>query len=217
MTYDDLPLVIPIFPLDVLLLPGGLLPLNIFEEKYVRMIDDALGSHRIIGIVQADEAKRQKGQTNAIYKTGCAGRIMQFSERDDNRYMIMLKGLSRFEVKQEMTNILPYRQARADWKPYSDDIVEDCDTIEIDRDMFIPLLESYLKKNDLRVDSGVLNDTPCEMLITALPMICPFKSQEKRALLEAQTLQDRYHTLTTLLQIELNEHDDGANISKLKH
>ena len=119
MTYDDLPAIIPIFPLsEVLLLPGGVLPLNIFEEKYVRMIEDVLGTHRMIGIVQPDEKARDQGSKDALLKTGCVGRISQFSETEDNRYLIMLKGVIRFEIGEEVSNILPYRQAEVNWKPY---------------------------------------------------------------------------------------------------
>lgn len=218
ITYDDLPNVIPIFPLEeVLLLPGGVLPLNIFEGKYVQMIDDVLGAHRMIGIIQPDMTARKKGDKGAILKTGCAGRITQISETDDNRYLIMLKGLIRFEVKEEVSNTLPYRQAHIDWSAYQDDIVEDCDTIEIDRDYFLPLLERYFDMHQMDCDWDIIKKSPCEILITTLPMICPFDAQEKQALLEAKTLDNRYETLTTILSMALNSHRDDASGPFLKH
>ena len=218
MTYDDLPAIIPIFPLsEVLLLPGGVLPLNIFEEKYVRMIEDVLGTHRMIGIVQPDEKARDQGSKDALLKTGCVGRISQFSETEDNRYLIMLKGVIRFEIGEEVSNILPYRQAEVNWKPYQDDIVEDCDTIEIDRDYFLPLLFRYLDMHDIECDREIIKQSPCEVLLTTLPMICPFDAKEKQALLEAKTLDNRYETLTTIISLALNSYSDTASITPLRH
>jgi len=215
MTCDDLPETIPIFPLEgALLLPDGLLPLNIFEERYVAMVNHALSTNRIIGMVQPNLDARKNGDANAIMGIGCAGRIVQFSETDDGRYMIMLKGLSRFKVKEELQTISCYRSTTCDWSNYNDDMVEDCDTISIDRDEFFPLLERYFEKTGMDGDWDAIKSAPCETLLTTLPMICPFDSQEQQALLEAKTLDQRFKTLTTLIEMGLNTHD---NIVKLRH
>ncbi len=209
ITSDDLPNSLPIFPLqDALLLPNGLLPLNIFEERYIRMVDDALASHRFIGMVQPDLNARKNGQKDAIVNIGCAGRITQFSEFDDNRYMIMLSGITRFEIKEELSTLSPYRQVKPNWNTYADDLVEDCDTIQIDRDYFLPLLKQYLRANDMNCDWAIIESTSCETLLTTLPMICPFEPQEKQALLEAKTLDNRYQILSSLIEIGLKSSQD---------
>ena len=216
MTFDDLPQTIPIFPLEgALLLPGGVLPLNIFEERYVRMIDDALSCHRIIGMIQPDIHERNKGNKDAILKIGCMGRITQFHETDNQNYKIMLKGVIRFQIEDEIKNILPYRQAKIRWGEYEDDIVEDCDTVEIDRDVFLPLLKEYFDIHDMTCDWDIIRQSSCETLITNLPMICPFDSQEKQALLEAKTMDNRYETLTAILNMSLNSGRENSH--KVKH
>ena len=208
MTYDDLPQIIPVFPLEgALLLPGGLLPLNIFEEKYIRMVDDALSTHRMIGIVQPDIQNN-----NSLYSVGCVGRITSFTELEDDRYNIILKGVSRFDAREELTTISPYRSVHADWTDYKDDLVEDCETIEIDRDEFIPLLKRYFIIHRMNCDWDLIDQTRCETLLTALPMICPFASEEQQALLEAKTLDDRYNILTTMLKIALQSNKMMDNV-----
>lgn len=218
MTYDDLPQSLPVFPLEGgLLLPGGLLPLNIFEPRYLKMVDDALSSHRMIGMVQPDLNSREKGHKDAVYKTGCAGRISQFAETDDGRYLITLSGLNRFIIGEELSNVLAYRQIRPDWTNYPDDMVEDCETIHIDRDEMTPILEKYFGLYDMSCDWTIMKDAPCCTLIATLPMICPFSVQEKQALLEAPSLADRYDKFMTLLRMALSEGDRSAHPSSVKH
>lgn len=211
MTIERLPRTLAIFPLqDVILCPEGLLPLNIFEPRYIRMIDDAMASHRMIGIIQPNLPLRDKGDKTAIMSIGCAGRITQFSETDDGRYYITLKGLSRFKVELEMPTILPYRQIITDWSPYQNDMLEDCDTISIDRDAFLPLLQSYFVHHHLSCDMNVIKQSPCKYLMATLPMICPFNEQEKQALLEAKNLEKRYEAMVTLMKMSLNSKDSGC-------
>jgi Lon protease-like protein len=211
MTIDDLPHTLAIFPLqDVILCPEGLLPLNIFEPRYIRMVDDAIASHRIIGIIQPDMILRDKGDKTAVMSIGCAGRITEFSETGDGRYYITLKGLSRFKIELEMPTILPYRQIIADWSPYQDDMIEDCDTISIDRNCFLPLLKAYFAHHNLSCDMSVIQQSSCKYLMATLPMICPFNAQEKQALLEAKTLDSRYEAMITLMKMSINSKDSGC-------
>jgi len=214
MTIDDLPATMPIFPLGgALLLPNGLLPLNIFEGRYIQMINDAMMTkHRLIGMIQPDQLARDNGDKEAILNIGCAGRIVQFSETEDDRYMIMIQGVSRFTVMDELSTVLPYRQVSADWNDYHDDMVEDCDTIEIDRESFLPLLKNYLDLNKMDVDWHLIENAPCEILLTNLPMICPFDAQEKQALLEAKSMDKRYENLSTLLKIKVQSSSDNQSI-----
>lgn len=205
MTLDDFPPTIPIFPLDgALLLPNGFLPLNIFEPRYIQMIDDALQSNRLIGMVQPDHDKRDNGDTGAVLKTGCVGRIVQFQETEDNRYLITLQGMIRFQINDELQINTPYRQFKVDWNAYQDDIVEGCDSLVIDRDNFFPLLRDYFKLNKMNCDWDMIKQAPCEMLVTTLPMVCPFECQEKQALLEAKTMDDRFDILCGLFKIALH-------------
>lgn len=216
MTFDDLPQSLPIFPLEGgLLLPNGLLPLNIFEPSYLKMVDDALATHRMIGMVQPDAVLREKGHKDAVYKTGCAGRITQFAETEDGRYLITLSGLNRFKIHEELSTVLAYRQVKPDWNPFPDDMVDDCETLQINRDEMMPLLEEYFNMYDMSCDWEIMQGAPCNTLMATLPMICPFSTQEKQALLESVTLDERYDKFLTLLRMSLNEADKTAN--PIKH
>lgn len=175
------------------------------------MVDDALAGTRMIGMIQPDMAARANGHKDAILTTGCMGRITQFAETGDGRYTIMLTGLNRFRIEEELDSPLPYRQAKVNWAPYKDDLVEDCDTIEIDRAGFIPLLKQYFDKHEIECDWEVVHEAPCQTLLTTLPMVCPFAAQEKQALLEAKTMEQRFETLTTLLTIALNSGGDTSS------
>jgi len=215
MTLEDFSNTIPVFPLEgALLLPGGLLPLNIFEQKYISMVNAALESDRLIGMIQPDQAARHAGQDGAIQNIGCVGRITQFSETEDGRYLIMLKGLMRYKVIKEIKTNCPYRIITVDYKDYVDDLVEDCDTIEIDREAFLPKLNDYLNAYHIDTDWEIIEQTPCETLLTTLPMVCPFDSQEKQLLLEASDLQKRYEILQTLIEIALKS---GASRHNATH
>lgn len=214
LTHDDLPQIIPIFPLDnTLLLPSGILPLNIFEERYVRMVKDAMATNRFIGIILPDYKARAKGESDAIVKTGCAGRITQFQETEDNRYLITLKGIIRFEVIEEVQSILPYRQIKPDWNIYADDIIEDCDGLVIDRENFFPLLKDFFSIYNLACDWEQVEAAPCETLVTTLPMVLPFEPQEKQMLLEAKTLDKRFEILSSLMQMSIKSDPDGNKVA----
>lgn len=214
LTHDDLPQIIPIFPLDnTLLLPNGLLPLNVFEERYLRMVKDAMATNRFIGIIQPDHKARANGNCDAIVTTGCAGRITQFQETEDNRYLITLKGLIRFEVIEEVESILPYRQIKPDWDIYADDIVEDCDGLVIDREKFFPLLKDFFNMYDLSCDWDQIEDAPCETLVTTLPMVLPFEPQEKQMVLEAKSLDKRFEILSSLMQMSVKSDPNSNNIA----
>jgi uncharacterized protein len=215
MTLDDFANAIPVFPLDgALLLPSGFLPLNIFEPRYIQMVDDALQSNRLIGITQPDHDKRDNGEEGAVMKTGCVGRITQFQETEDNRYLITLQGMIRFTIVNELQTNTPYRQFNVDYLSYQDDIVEGCDSLVIDRDNFFPLLSDYLKLNHMTCDWDMIKNAPCEVLVTTLPMVCPFESHEKQALLEAKTMDERFEILCGLFKITLNS---NCNPTSKKH
>ena len=206
--FDNLPAVLPIFPLPgVLLLPGGHLPLNIFEPRYVAMVRDALGGERLIGMIQPSEPGADKGAVK-VYATGCAGRITAFSETGDGRYLISLSGLIRFEVARELPLLSGYRRAVPDFTRYRGDL--EADTGAVDREGFLETLGAYLKVTGIEGDWSAIEDTDDEHLVTSLAMICPFAPPEKQALLEAMTLPERAETLTAMMVMAIHEkHEDG--------
>jgi Lon protease-like protein len=201
-----LPTVLSIFPLTgVLLLPRGRLPLNIFEPRYLAMIEDALGTaDRLIGMVQPAPGHvedLQGGPPPEVYPIGCAGRITSFSETDDGRYLITLTGVSRFSIAKELPLGRGYRRVLPDWNRFKSDREPDRGTV--DRTRLIEALKRYFLMNGIKADWDAINQTPDERLITTLAMICPFQSSEKQALLETEDLATRASTMLTLIEMAL--------------
>lgn len=195
----DLPETIPIFPLaGAVLLPGGELPLNIFEPRYLRMVDDALGGARAIGMIQPKEGP---GARPPLYDVGCAGRITSFVETGDGRYLITLTGLRRFRLAEEVNADAPYRQARADWAAFDIDLHKDLSGDAIDREDFLEVMHDYLAAEGLKTDWDAASAAPLDALVISLAMGCPFEPNEKQALLEAETVEARARCLIALMEI----------------
>jgi Lon protease-like protein len=208
----DLPQVIPIFPLDgAVLLPGGELPLRIFEPRYLNMIDDAMAADRMIGMVQT--AGGEKARPN-LAMVGCAGKITSFNEASDGTYLITLTGVCRFALDGELAVLTPYRQVRAAFSPFAVDLSEDDDGGEVFEDSrFAKALKTYLHRQDLAIDWQSAAVAPLESLVNSLAMGLPFSPAEKQALLEAATLADRTEILTTLLEIDAQNWDGDTSTS----
>lgn len=198
----DLPDTIPVFPLSgALLLPRTRLPLNLFEPRYLQMLDDVLKTdHRLIGMVQSYDGP---DGVNKLHSIGCAGRVTAFSETDDGRYMITLAGASRFRLIGEVDGFVPYRRARVNWQGFERDLggVESDDTF--DRQKFIDALGRFFEDQGLQTDWESLREAENELLINSLSMLCPFEPEDKQALLEAPSLTTRRETLTTLIEYSL--------------
>ena len=210
--FEDLPGEIPVFPLTgVLLLPQGKLPLNIFEPRYLQMINVALGGDRMIGMVQPTELN--EGDQPDIYKTGCAGRITSFDESEDGRYIITLSGLIRFDITEELSLRDGYRVAVPDWAPYRNDLAEETGA-GIDRDRMLRALKGYFTVNNVDANWDAIKDTTTDRLVNALAMMCPFQPSEKQALLEAVSLADRANVMVALLEMSLAANDDSANLHR---
>ncbi len=214
--FDSLPEALPIFPLTgVLLLPGGKLPLNIFEPRYLAMTRDALAGTRLIGMVQpnpaADSPQPSDGGAAEVYKTGCAGRITAFNETEDGRYLISLSGLIRFDIAEELPMVSGYRRVRPDWSRFSGDLndVEGAEAA-IDRDRLLDALRAYFDAEGLSGDWDAISQSPDERLVTSLAMICPFGGPEKQALLEAPDLAERARTITAILEMAALDGGEGA-------
>jgi Lon protease-like protein len=200
----DLPDVIPVFPLaGALLLPRGQMPLNIFEPRYVAMVDDALAGSRLIGMIQPDPAHRKSDVNPKLYRIGCVGRITQFGETGDGRYLIELTGIARFTIADELTVTTPYRQCRIDSAPFADDFVARKGEDAVDRKELLSALASFLKANDLKADWDGIENAPNEALVNALAMMSPYGAAEKQAMLEAPDLKTRAEILVAVTQIEL--------------
>ncbi len=201
----DLPDVIPVFPLaGALLLPRGQIPLNIFEPRYLVMIDDALTSgRRLIGMIQPDTAHPGSEDKPNLFRIGCLGRITQLGETGDGRYLIELTGVARFRVVEEMNVHTPYRQCRVTYAPFADDFVARKGEDAVDRQALLAALSAFLKANDLKADWEGIENAPNEALVNALAMMSPYGAAEKQALLEAPDLKTRAEILVAVTEIEL--------------
>ena len=199
--HADLPQVIPVFPLPgALLLPRSRLPLHIFEPRYLAMIEDVLKTpDRIIGMIQPS------GQNGAerMQTIGCAGRLTQFSETEDGRYMITLTGISRYRLGKEITGFSPYRKFEASWDGFGQDRASSEKDLEFNREAFFKLLSRYFEQRDLSTDWETLRDADDELLINSLSMLLDFNYEDKQALLEAPSLVTRRETLVTLIEYSL--------------
>jgi len=199
---DLLPTVVPLFPLtSALLLPRGELPLNIFEPRYLAMIEDALRADRIIGMLQPLDS--HAGSSPPVHQVGCIGKITQFAETGDGRIMVTLTGLSRFRVVEELTTLTAYRQCIVSYEEYARDLVEDDGESDVDRAAVLTALRNFADANRLKIDWKSIEQTPNEALVNALAMMSPFGPEEKQALLEAKSLSARADVLVAITEIEL--------------
>ncbi|MES1197085.1 MAG: LON peptidase substrate-binding domain-containing protein [Pseudomonadota bacterium] len=201
MTYrkpSDLPQTIPLFPLaGALLFPRATLPLNIFEPRYLNMIDDALAGERLIGMIQP--ASGQEGaMIPALAQVGALGRVTSFAETDDGRYLITLTGVSRFSLVREMPSMRPYRQAEVSYDAFASDLLHGNEMI--DREKLRTALRTYVNAHGFKADWSAVDDAPPEALVNAVSTLCPFDPAAKQALLEAPSLAARCATLIALLE-----------------
>ncbi len=212
---SDLPGVIAVFPLTgALLLPRGQMPLNIFEPRYMAMIDDALkAGHRIIGMIQPDTAHPGSEQKPNLYKIGCAGRITQLAESGDGRYLIQLTGVARFRIDDELSATTLYRQCHVRYTPFIDDFTARKGEDSVDRKSLLEALTGFLKANNLKADWDGIESAPNEALVNALAMMSPYGPAEKQALLEAPDLKTRAELLVAMTEIELAKKIAGGETS----
>jgi len=201
----DLAEVIPVFPLPgALLLPRGQMPLNIFEPRYLEMIDDALADrYRLIGMIMPDAGNPGPESRPNLYRVGCVGRITQIAESGDGRYLIQLTGISRFRIEEELKVATAYRQCRVTYNPFADDFIARKGEDDVDREAVLQALSDFLEANNLKTDWEGIENAPNEALVNALAMMSPYGSAEKQALLEAPNLKTRAEILVAVTEIEL--------------
>jgi Lon protease-like protein len=198
----DMPSVIPVFPLPAaLLLPRADMPLNIFEPRYLAMIDDAVAGNRVIGMVQPDENAAPCACGPSLRSIGCAGRIVSFAETGDGRYMITLTGIARFRIVEELPLAVPFRRCRITTEPFAVDFVAADETV--DRNAVLRAFRAYLDAHSLDADWESVGRASNETLVNALAMMGPFGPAEKQALLEAPDLKARAETLVAIAEMAL--------------
>jgi Lon protease-like protein len=202
---SDLPEIIPVFPLPgALLLPRGQMPLNVFEPRYLAMVDDALrDGHRLIGMVQPDDPQANLAGNPSLFRVGCAGRITQLAETGDGRYLMQLTGVARFRIEEELTVMTAYRQCRVDFAAFADDFVARKGEEDVDRQALLDALAAFLKARNLEADWQGIESASNEALVNALAMMSPYSPADKQALLEARDLKTRAQVLIALTEIEL--------------
>ena len=205
---DELPAEAAVFPLPgALLLPRGKLPLNIFEPRYLAMIEDALAEGRVMGMIQPDENRPEGANGSALYSVGCLGRITSFSETDDGRYLVTLAGMTRFRVKEELDMRRGYRRVALDTSLYRFDAAGPSDPA-FDREALLDALRGYFNARGFQANWSAIDEMNGEALVTTLSMVCPFEPVEKQALLEAPDASSRAETLKTLLAMGAHPTDD---------
>lgn len=212
----DLPAEVAVFPLTgALLLPFGRLPLNIFEPRYLAMVEDSLGQGRMFGMVQPNAAEAAGPNGPGLYRVGCLGRVSSFSETEDGRLLITLTGVTRFTVAEELSMRHGYRRVRADYGAFAADLDATRRPV-LDRERLEESLRGYFRANRIDANWDAVRETPDAMLVTTLAMVCPFEPREKQALLEAPTIQDRADMLLALVEIGAYgapESEGGARLS----
>lgn len=210
---SDLPSGVAVFPLEAaLLLPGGRMPLNIFEPRYLAMVDAAMAGDRLIGMIQPalDGARRADGEPK-LCNVGCLGRIASFAETGDGRYLIALQGVCRFRVVHEAMVKTPYRQCRI--APFLADLEEDPAAVDLDRPALLKAFRAYLQANELEADWESVSRADNVMLVNALSMMAPYGPAEKQALLEAPDLKTRAETLIAITEMLLARETDDFGSS----
>jgi Lon protease-like protein len=212
----DLPEIIPVFPLPgALLLPRGQLPLNIFEPRYLAMVDDSMrDGHRVIGMIQPDPTHQGSEDKPNLFKIGCVGRITQLAETGDGRYLMQLTGVARFRIEQELSVATAYRQCRVSYVPFADDFVARKGEEAVDRKALLEALSAFLKANNLKTDWAGIESAPNEALVNALAMMSPYGTAEKQALLEAPDLKTRAEILIAVTEMELAKKTAGTGGSE---
>jgi Lon protease-like protein len=208
-----LPTEFPIFPLPgAVLLPGGRLPLNIFEPRYLAMTEDALGAGRIIGMIQPDPARSPTPNGPGLYRVGCLGRIASFSETDDGRYLITLAGLTRFAVATELEARRGYRRVRADLARFAQDLQPDGPGEDgVEREGLLDALRAYFAARGFDANWEAIQAMPDPELVATLSMVCPFEPPEKQALLEAPSTAERAQALLALLRMGVHAQETGPS------
>lgn len=206
----DLPTTLRLFPLPgVLVFPRETLPLNVFEPRYLQLVDDVLAGNRLMGLIQPHESDLKK-EVPGLQSIGCAARLTGFQETGDGRYLISLTGVCRFEIVRELEEDRLYRSVEVSWERFSDDLSPSEEAGEINRKRLLELVREYLERNNMEANWEVIHQTPDENLINYFCMASPFGIKERQALLEAGTLSERTDMMIALAEVLLARDDDDG-------
>jgi Lon protease-like protein len=213
----DLPQRIPVFPLTrAILLPRATLPLNVFEPRYLQMVEDAMSTSRVIGMVQPESGDEESpvARTAPLRRIGCAGRITSYQELDDGRFLVSLTGIARFELTDEAMLAKPYRICTVSYERFAGDFVAGAGEDEVDRVALLASLKAYLEARGLEADWSAIGKTSTEALVNSLALASPYGREEKQALLEAPDLKTRAEMLVALAEMEIaaGSRDSGSTL-----
>lgn len=209
---NDLPQMLALFPLSrALLLPHTHRPLNIFEPRFVEMVDDALAGNRLIGLIQPRETDEEAPRgTVPLEQVGCIGRLVHFEEQEENRYFVILEGICRFEPVEELAVATPYRQARISVEKFEGDFTPNLGSEKVDRSRLVAVLRDYAEFAQIEVNWEDIEETGTGELVNLAAMLSPYGAREKQALLQAATLNERAETLIALAEMEMARARTGA-------
>jgi Lon protease-like protein len=211
LPFERLPATLPIFPLrNAVVMPGAQLPLNVFEPRYLNMVFDSLGAERMIGMAQPDPASKDENQPG-VYRTGTAGRISSFSETPDGRLLIVLSGVCRFDIREEIPTTRGYRRVIPDWDRFRSDYALS-DPVPCDRGKLMEMLRDYFQRKNLNTDWTILKQMSLPVLVNVLISQLPFDVPERQALVEAVSIEDRYSKLLGLLEFEMAAARVGTDV-----
>ena len=214
LTLADLPKTLPLFPLSgALLLPRTDLPLNIFEPRYLHMMETAMEGNRLVGIIQPEDD--QKELNPKLMRIGCAGRITSYSETDDGRLVVTLTGICRFVLKHESKVETPYRQAAVDYKSFAIDLVSGAGVPSVNRAQVLDAFRQYLESNNMTTNWDDVNAVNTEVLVNTLSLLAPYAPRDKQALLEAPDLKTRAEVLVALTELALKK-SLGGNSTRMQ-
>ena len=214
----DMPDMLPVFPLrEAIMLPRASLTLNVFEPRYLALVDHALANDRLMGVIQpcpeTGTAASPKGKNVPLRSVGCAGRITAFNEGEDEHLVITLSGISRFLIGNEVASDVPFRFYEVTYSSYADDFVSGHGEDDVDRVRLLETLRCYLEAHDLNADWERINSASSERLVNTLAVLSPYGAEEKQALLEARSLRERAEALVALAEMDLATRDDGSGTS----
>lgn len=219
---SDLPSSMPLFPLKgAILLPRATLPLNVFEPRYLAMVEDVMSGGRLIGIIQPDlppdpsgdrMIESPKGSSSPLKKVGCAGRVTTYQELDDGRVLVTLTGIARFELVSERLQDKPYRTAEVQFGRFPGDFSAGLGEDQVNREALLKVLKRYLDANKLQADWPIILKSSSEFLVNALSVMSPYGAEEKQALLEAPDLKTRSDVLVALAEMELAAGTSGGGM-----
>ena len=202
MVIDNLPNEIPIFPLSgALLLPEGNLPLNIFEPRYIEMTDYAMANEKLIGMIQENHGSKK---TNNLYTVGCLGKITQYNETNDGRYLINLNGITRFKFIEEIKTNKKFRKLKVDYSEFKNDYKNNYKN-NLDKDKFLDEVKVYLSKNNININWDIINNVDLTVLVTTLASICPFSNAEKQIILECSNTDQIPNIMLNLFKMSDEE------------